>query len=47
MYTPFYIVFNFQYGPYAHFGYWNQSTGAYVNINIKDVIFTSAQYFHY
>ena len=22
MYTPFYIGFNLQYGPYAHFGYW-------------------------
>ena len=22
MYTPFQIGLNFQYGPYAHFGYW-------------------------
>ena len=22
MYTPFYIGFSLQYGPYAHFGYW-------------------------
>ena len=22
MYTPFWIGFNYQYGQYAHFGYW-------------------------
>ena len=37
MYTPFYIGFNLQYGPYAHFGYWTLVSDPYPNKVVQKV----------
>ena len=37
MYTPFYIGFNLQYGPYAHFGYWTLVSNPWPNTVVQKI----------